>query len=96
MELNKLCSLCYKIAKEKGFWDASDNITVKLMLIVTELSEACEADRYGNKEGFNEEIADVFIRLCDLCGYLELDIEAEIMKKTEKNKNRPRLHGKRY
>ena len=68
----------------------------KLMLIVTELGEACEADRLGDKENFNEEIADTFIRLCDLCGYLGIDIEKEIEIKMNKNRARPKLHGKKY
>ncbi len=84
------------MAKEKGFWDAEKAIPIKLMLIVTELAEACEADRHGDTENFHEELADTFIRLCDLCGYLELDIQGEIDKKMKVNAKRPKLHGKNY
>jgi len=96
MEMNEYRDLCHKIAKEKGFWDKERSIPVKLMLIVTELGEACEADRHNDYENFKEEIADTFIRLYDMCGYLNLDIEDEINKKVEINKKRPRLHGKQY
>jgi len=96
MELNELSKKCHKMASGKGFWNADKSIPVKLMLIVSELGEACEADRKGNIENFYEEIADVFIRLCDLVGYLELDIETEIAMKMNINKNRPKLHGKKY
>jgi len=96
MNLNEYATECHKTAVEKGFWKASKSIPTKLMLIVTELAEACEADRKDNKENFNEEIADVFIRLFDLCGHLDIDIENEIHKKMITNTGRPKLHGKRY
>jgi len=92
--LNELSSICHSIAKEKGFWDEERNIGEALMLIVTELAEAMEAYRKENKENFDEELADTFIRLLDLCGGLGIDIEEEIAKKCEKNKKRPYKHGK--
>lgn len=96
MEINELINRCHTTAKEKGFWDVSQNIAEKLMLCVTELSEACEADRHYEKEQFNEEIADTFIRLFDLCGYLHIDLEKELQRKMNINKGRPYLHGKKY
>jgi len=66
------------------------------MLIVSELAEAMEADRHGDKDNFNEEIADTLIRLCDLCGGLKIDIVKVTLDKMRKNAKRPRLHGKRY
>jgi len=96
MDIKELCKISHNIAKEKGFWDINKSIPVKLMLIVTEISEACEADRHGDTEEFNEEIADAFIRLSDLCEYLEIDIEKEIYKKIEINKKREYKHGKNY
>ena len=66
------------------------------MLIVTELGEACEADRKGNRENFKEELADTIIRLLDLCCAEGIDIEKEIEKKMEFNKGRPYKHGKKY
>jgi NTP pyrophosphatase (non-canonical NTP hydrolase) len=94
-DVKKLTKLCHKIAREKGFWDDERNIGEMLMLIVTELAEAMEAYRTSDKENFNEEIADTFIRLFDLSGGLGIDIEKEIAKKMEKNKKRPYKHGKR-
>lgn len=94
MSLNQLSQYCHRIAVEKGFWDEKRNMGETLMLIVTELAEAMEAHRTQDQENFNEEIADTFIRLLDLCGGLNLDLEAEIAKKSEKNKNRPYKHGK--
>ena len=55
-----------------------------------------EALRQDDQDGFKEELADVAIRLGDLCGGLGIDLEAEIIKKMEKNKDRPSLHGKAF
>lgn len=86
--------MCHKIAKEKGFWDEERNIPEMLMLIVSELGEALEAYRAQDKENFNEEIGDTFIRLFDLCGGLNIDVEKYILKKAKINKKRPYKHGK--
>ena len=71
-------------------------ISTRLMLIVGEVSEAQEGLRHNDIDNFKEELADVAIRLADLCGGLEIDLEAEIEKKMEKNKNRPYKHGKSF
>jgi len=92
--LNELCELCHGIAEEKGFWEGERNIGEMLMLVVTELAEAMESHRREEKENFKVEIADTFIRLLDLCGGMNIDIEEEIEKKCNKNKNRPYKHGK--
>ena len=47
-----------------------------------------------NKDAFSEEIADTLIRIFDLSGHMELDLENALKNKIEKNKNRPYLHGK--
>lgn len=92
--LNELAKLCHSIAVEKGFWDEERNIGEALMLIVTELAEAMEAHRKQDDANFKEELADTFIRLLDLCGGLNIDIENEIYQKSMRNKSRPYKHGK--
>lgn len=42
-----------------------------------------------------EEVADVFIRMFDLCGKLDIDVGRVILAKMEYNKGRPHLHGGR-
>lgn len=96
MNISEAVKLCHKVAKEKGFWDTKKEIGTALMLIVSELAEALEADRNSNFENFKEELADTVIRIFDLCGYLNIDIESEILAKYEKNKQRPYKHGKKY
>jgi len=68
----------------------------RLMLIVSELAEAQEGLRHNNRENFKEELADVCIRVFDLCGGLDIDLEAEIIKKMKKNKDRPYKHNKAF
>lgn len=83
--------------------DATKNafISQKLDLIHSELGEATEAMRKQNygleqKDTFEDEIADVMIRLCDLCGELEIDIEKQISWKFNHNKTRENKHGKSF
>ena len=123
MNLNELAKQFHERAKEKGFWDEPRETGTLLMLIVSELSEALEADRknkhadMGNyyvdlgiglseehafrgyiKDTFEDELADTFIRLLDLVGYMGIDIEKHIELKMKYNKTRPckREYYKRY
>ena len=71
-------------------------INQNLLEIVRELTEAMEGLRRGDKDNFKEELADAIIWIADLCGALGIDLEKEISKKMEKNKNRPYKHGKAF
>ena len=64
-----------------------------LMLITTELAEAAEAARKGDKENFAEELADACIRIFDTCGALGIDLEKAILDKMVFNEKRPIRHG---
>ena len=79
-------------------WEVLDKATVatRLMLIVSEVGEAVEALRHNDTAAFHEELADIAIRLGDLCGHLEVDLEEEIRKKMERNKRRDYKHGKEF
>lgn len=48
------------------------------------------------KDTFEDEIADCFIRLGDLCGKIGIDIDFHIKAKMDYNKCRAYLHGKKY
>lgn len=48
------------------------------------------------KDTFEDEIADALIRLFDLCGYLNIDIDKHITAKLKYNSLREYKHGKRY
>ena len=66
MTIFELATRAHDNAVKHGFWDVKTDVATKLMLIVTELAEACEADRHGDRGEFEVEIADTFIRLADL------------------------------
>lgn len=83
---------------EKGFRDRfnamPDSVfahVAELGLICSECGEAMEAVRKGGNIG--EECADIFIRLANFCNRNGIDLEAEVLKKDRKNRDRPYLHG---
>jgi NTP pyrophosphatase (non-canonical NTP hydrolase) len=119
--IQELAKDIHENALKKGFWEDA-NIGEKLMLIVSELSEALEADRKNRyfkkeigavngwvydkdfeehfttdvKDTFQDELADVFIRLLDLSTYLGIDLLGHVIAKNRYNKSRPYKHGKKY
>jgi len=48
------------------------------------------------KDTFSDEMADSLIRILDMCGGLEIDIEKHVELKLRYNSLRPKLHGKLY
>jgi NTP pyrophosphatase (non-canonical NTP hydrolase) len=81
---------------QKGFHDDYRSVPESLCLIHGEVSEALEADRKGDEENFSEELADICLRVFDLAGSMDIDLEGAIEKKMQKNRNRPYKHGKKY
>jgi len=111
----------HALARKKGWWTeymvsrdngrggmrelSADQVLSKLMLVVSELSEAVECVRDpnfeprridtcdGKPEGFSIELADAVIRIFDLCEAMGIDIEACIREKHYYNQTRPNRHG---
>lgn len=48
------------------------------------------------KDTMEDELADVLIRVLDLCGYLGVDIDSHLYAKLRYNSTRPYKHGKKY
>lgn len=93
VSINDLCKEAYETAVSKGWHDQPIETGTLLALIHSEVSEALEADRKGDIENFKEELADVCIRIFDLCGARNINLEQAINKKMEFNKGRSYKYG---
>jgi NTP pyrophosphatase (non-canonical NTP hydrolase) len=82
-------------AVSKGFNWSKNDVNTMLLRIHSEVSEASEAVRDNDADGFAEELADIFIRLLNLAEVWKIDLEDEVIKKHMKNMNRPVLHGRK-
>lgn len=71
------------------------NLLAKLALIGSEVGEAVHAIQHGESGQFQEELADIVIRILDLCGSEEIDLGDVLLKKMMKNRSRPYMHGKK-
>lgn len=98
----------HRLAREKGWWPdeaapvTTEAILAKLALVHSEVSEATESARVaelemhikdGKPEGMAVELADAVIRIMDLCGALDLDLQGAIETKHEFNATRSHRHG---
>jgi NTP pyrophosphatase (non-canonical NTP hydrolase) len=52
--------------------------------------------RVAIKSSFEDELADVIIRVLDLCGYMNIDIGLHVNLKMQYNSNREYKHGKNF
>lgn len=106
MNLNEWRDYCFQAMEAKGFHDGRDagrdDTLLRLCLVHTEVSEAAQLAKRHFLPGccpdehllaFSEEIADVLIRLFDLAGTLDLDLEAAVQAKMAKNAARPHKYG---
>lgn len=95
---------CHKKVVEKGFYDKDKTFGELIALIHSELSEALEEFRKGidfktvyyeneKPEGIPIELADAILRILDVCGYYDIDIDEALKIKTEYNNTRPYKHG---
>lgn len=106
--INEWVEASYRNAVKHGWWeDVNYNVSEKLMLMVSELAEAMEEWRAGRgmneiyyntsaptkPEGIPIELADVVIRIMDLCGREGIDLESAITLKSAYNSTRPYRHG---
>lgn len=102
-EINRMCEMVH--AENTRWWhdlvtgeDLSKNslfFPSKVMMVVTELSEAIEADRkkmmddkLPHRFGVEVELADAVIRIFDLAGGYGMDLGGAIEEKLQYNRTR--------
>ena len=97
-----LSDICHGVAAECGWWTnpqtgvkTERNRGELLMLCVSELSEAMEADRKDlmddhlpHRKGFEVELGDCLIRIFDIAGAYDLDLAGAITEKLKYNTRR--------
>lgn len=104
MDLKDLQQLCHDRARSAGWWDEYDEmpeqyrkhfVAAKIALVHSEVSEALEGVRKGKQDdhlparlAVEVEIADAVIRMLDLAGQLELDINGAVLAKLDYNSTR--------
>ena len=103
--INQLRDDIHNNAKEHGWHDGQRSFGDMIALVHSELSEALEdyrnkklctevwTEENGKPCGIPTELADVIIRVLDMCGYYQIDIGKIIEQKHEYNKTRPYRHG---
>jgi NTP pyrophosphatase (non-canonical NTP hydrolase) len=90
-----------KIDSDEELKVHNELLTARIGLVISELGEAMDALRenkhgYNMKDTFEDELADTFLRLMDIVGGLDIDIERQLLWKSEFNKNRGLKHGKLF
>lgn len=114
--LNTYRDECHNASLARGWWempvnDAEHKAAVKLALIHSEISEALEGIRKQQQDAHlphrksgEVELVDALIRIFDLAGFLNYDLEGAYLEKRAYNEtradhnpqNRGRPDGKRF
>lgn len=105
--ISELVIEAHENAKKHGWWDDTKSFGDCISLVHSELSEALEFYREGKApndlfysgisglkpDGIPAELADVAIRIFDMCGWYGVDLEKAIELKMAYNKSRSYRHG---
>lgn len=100
--LNELSEYFHKLSHSAGWWKELETIpapiiyATKIALIHSEISEALEGLRKNlndshlpHRKSIEVELADALIRIFDLAGQLNLDLDGAIEEKSIYNQHRP-------
>lgn len=101
MTLDEMQREAWQVAHDKGFHedmkrqDGRDSVMIRLALIHTEVSEACQAvKRHGlMASALGEELGDILIRVGDLAHIVGVSLDACVRRKMQVNRERPYKYG---
>lgn len=111
MDIKDLVHDAYENAKAKGFHSEPKSFGDDIALIHSEVSEALEAFRMvgvdgvhcnmprtpkGKPEGVPSELADIVIRVADVCGKYGIDLDEAVVEKLAYNATREYRHGGKH
>lgn len=100
VQINAMANYFHTKSAGNGWWPESMRtnplaVSNKLMLIVSEISEAMEGDRKDapddklpHRKMIEVELADALIRIFDLAGFLGLDLGGAMVEKDAYNDTR--------
>lgn len=102
MTLDEFAAECHATSRDNGFKKLTT--MERLLMIHTEVSEAVEVLRENPEKmstkiphpQFDEELADIVIRVLDLAASLDIKLSKVIKAKARFNKGRPWKHGKNF
>lgn len=86
----------HRKSKESNLQAFEDTLNAKAYQDIPQKDAFIDSFKVHIKDSFNDEISDSVIRLLDICGYLEIDIDRHINLKLAYNSTRPHKHGKKY
>ncbi len=96
--IGELLCLIHSEVSEALEADRKDHFTQKSVeeIINTPDEDYKEVFEANVKNTFEDELADIVIRVMDLAGYKNIDLETHILAKLKYNSSREQKHGKKY
>jgi len=86
--MKKLIEENYKSIVDRGLIKRNTSMEAFIMKIEEEVQEFIEATQVGTLEEIKEELADIILTCLNTAKHFGFDIESELNKKIEINKNR--------
>ena len=107
VEIGCLVRDAHKNAVDHGFYDDFQTMIggrdiirrtftlAQLAKVAGEVGEVVDAIQRGlDDDAVAEELADIVIRVADLAGFIDVDLNDAVRKKMTVNRDRPYKHGK--
>lgn len=93
MDIREVQRMVAECSQNHGWWEGERSIPTLLCLIHSEVSEALEVYRGTHDGTLGEELADIVIRVMDMCEACGINLEDEVITKHQFNLTRSYRHG---